>query len=551
MRFNFLARPGEPIDSPPAAAPDSGRRSRFWIIALTIVLGSEVLAVAAFQAPFQRFDRFAIFDSGGELAIQDLIRRGARPGVDFGYLYGLLPLFLSRLWYTLAGLTPGGYRAQVLVCMMISAWGLARFAVYRRVGPLGVVLIVAAVPDLMLVSYVGVVQVLEQTLLINALAEQARGRRATALALLTACTFVKPSLAFVEGLAVVIAIVVANRRSDRSAWAREFGPALFTWALLAMILSATFGPVPLAKTYLPLTGMAVYRLANFGFFGGIGRDFWLLPHAGLRDYFRYELGFWMLGTAVLAWHALVGLRRLARGDSCQDRARGSEIIVTCAAVHIAFVLFLFGHRETWLYSFPMLILGLAALAPIGRWNRSVLSVLVLLLLINDRSKAVEVLRRYKTESPSAATLNLWADPAERAEWSRALELTRGQKPVLLALCEGGALLIPGFEPPTVGYLTPGNALAGEVARKAAQLNTARMIISAEPPDWPGFVFWPEIARALSGCEIVMEGRLLRVYRRVKPPAAGPAPPSHTTTSSRQENFENSDRRRASAPQPDK
>ena len=52
--------------------------------------------------------------------------------------------------------------------------------------------------------------------------------------------------------------------------------------------------------------MAVYRLGNFGFFGGIGRDFWLLPNAGLRDYFRYEVGFWVLGTAVLIWSASRG-----------------------------------------------------------------------------------------------------------------------------------------------------------------------------------------------------------------------------------------------------
>jgi hypothetical protein len=516
MSFDPLADPGEQIAPPPALTTNSFSRSPGPIIALTVLLSIEVLAVSAFQAPFLRFDRFAIFDSGGELAIQDLIRRGEKPAVDFGYLYGLLPLLLSRLWYGLAGLTPSAYRVQVLLCMIVSAWGLARFAVYRRVGPVGVVLIVAAVPDLMLVTYVSLVQVLEQTLLINALAEQARGRRATAFALLTACTFVKPSLAFFQGLAVVIAILAAHRRSDRFAWAREIRPSLITWAVLAAALSLSFGPVPLAKTYLPLTGMAVYRLGNFGFFGGIGRDFWLLPNGGLRDYFRYEVGFWMLGTAVLIGCALVGLRNLVRGRECEDRAVGNEIVVTCASVHIAFVAFLFGHRETWLYSFPMLVLGLATLAPRGHWHRSVLWALAILLLINDRSKAMEVIRRYRTEAPSARALNLWADSGERMEWERALELTRGQQPVLLAMCEGGALLIPGFERPVVGYLVPGNALPGEVARKAAQLAAAPMIVSAQPPNWPGFKFWPEIAAAMGGCEIVMEGRYLRVYRRVTP-----------------------------------
>jgi hypothetical protein len=532
MQFDARGEPRAPIGSPPATIPSVDLRARREIVALTILLGLEVLAVAAFQAPFLRFDRFAIFDSGGELAIQALIRRGLKPAVDFGYLYGLLPLLLSRLWYSLAGLTPSAYRAQVVVCMLFSAWGLARFAAYRRVGPLGVILIALAIPDLMLVTYISLVQVLEQTLLINALAEQARGRRATALALLTVCTFVKPSLAFVQGLAVVISLVAANRRARPAAWARAFGPALFTWALLAAILSLSFGPVPLIKTYLPFTGMAVYRLGKFGFFSGIGRDFWLLPAASLRDYFRYELGFWILASAFLVFGALVGVRRLVRSDANAEERIACEIIVTCAAVHTAFVLFLFGHRETWLYSFPALILGLSALAPLSRPNRSVLWLLAFLLLINDRSKALEVLRRYTTEAPSVITKNLWADRAERAEWENALKLTQGQQPVLLALCEGGTLLFPGFEPPIVGYLTPGNSLPGEVSRKAAQLAQARMIISAEPPDWPGFTLWPEIARAMNGCEIVMEGRSLRVYRRLAPPPALRASPHHPPSSSR-------------------
>src|SRR5262249_18674516 len=109
----------------------------------------------------------------------------------------------------------------------------------------------------------------------------------------------------------------------------------------------------------------------------------------------------------------------------------------------------------------------------------------------------------------------------------------------------------GFEPPIVGYLTPGNAIPSEVSRKAAQLARARMIISAEPPDWFGFTHWPEIARAMKGCELVMEGRTLRVYRRLTPPRALEASPDHTTTSSRQPNFENPDRRGAAAPVPHK
>ncbi len=528
-------------------------RSEFWYrhgtTWLTAALCLEVLLLAIFQTPCLRFDRFAFMDSGAELAMQDLIRRGYRPALDFGYLYGLLPLLLGRFWYGLAGLSPESFRVQMLACMMLSAWGLARFAVARRLSLAGVVLIMLAIPDLLLIQYVTLVHILEQALLINALAEQARGRRATSLALLTACCFVKPALAFVQGLAVVIAIVAASGRGMRAASVRSFGPALATAAVLALILTLGFGAAPLAKTILPFTGMAVYRISRYGFFHGIGREFWVLPHAGIRDYLRYEVGFWMLGTAVLLGGGLAGLRRLARGDSTGDRALDDEIIATCAAVHLGFVVLLFGHRGTWLYSLPMLILGLATLGNGGRRPRIAVWLLAVLLLVNDRSKAVEIVRCWKTLAPSAVTLNLWTDAAERDEWAKALELTRGERPALLATCDGGALLTPGFAQPEVGYLIPGNALPVEARRKAAQLASAPMIVSVLEPDWLGFTFWPDISAALHGCELVMEGHFVRVYRRVGVAPSAP-PPDHATISIRPDRLADLDCRGALNSLPD-
>ena len=400
-----------------------GRRTT-W---LTVFFCAEVLLVAFFQSPYQRLEQFAFMDSGGELAMQDLLRRGYRPALDFGYLYGLLPMLLGRVWYGLAGLSPVSFRLEIVACLLFSAWGLARFASARRLGWTGVAIIALAIPDLLLVSYITLVQTLEQALLINALAEQARGRRATALALLTACCFVKPSLAFVQGLAVVIAIVTTSGGSLR-ATVRSFVPALVTAAGLVLILIVSFGVIPLAKTLLPFTGMAVYRISNYGFFRGLGREFWVLPGAGVRDYFRYEVGCWMLGTAVLLWGGLAALWRLAGGDSPADRAVRDEVIATCVGVHLGFVVFLFGHRGTWFYSLPMLILGLAVLATVGPRVRSLVLLLCCLLLVSDRSKAVELIRRWKTESPSAVTLDVWADAAERDEWAHCLELTRGEQP---------------------------------------------------------------------------------------------------------------------------
>jgi hypothetical protein len=496
---------------------DPGPLGPAWLTVLTVGLAAEVLAVTAFQAPFMTIVRFVWMDSGGELAMQDLMSRGFRPAVDFGYPYGLLPLLIGRAWYGLAGLSPWAFRVEVTACMLVSAWGMARFAAYRRVPAAGLALIALAIPDLLFVTNLTLVQVMEQALLIHALAEQARGRRGAALAWLTACCFVKPSLAYVQGLFVTLAAVAACLKCDRSAWARSFAPPLVTAALLTAILSAFFGPLALAKTLVPGTGMAIYRASNYGFFHGVGRQFWALPNAGLRDYFRYEVGFWLLGTAFLALGGLASLVRSLSSTTEGKSTHDGEVVVTCTAVHLVFVLFLFGHRITWVYSLPVLILGLALLARRGRWQMTFVWILAVFLLVNDRSKAVEVLRLRRTEAASPSTFGLWTTPGMRQEWERVRELTRGQRAVLFAMCEGGAVLEPGFAPPVGGYLIPGNMIPGEARRKAEQLARASVIVSSHPPDWEGFSLWPELAAALDGCEPVMEGQFVRVYRRVSPP----------------------------------
>ena len=490
-----------------------GLSSRWVAGGLTALFVALVFAVSAFQAPLQRFDRFAFFDAGGELAVQDLIRRGYRPTIDFGYQYGLMPLFLDRLWYRIAGLEPLALHIEVMACAVLSAWGMARFAANRRVGAAGIALMMLAIPDLISVTYMTTIHALEPALLINALAEQARGRRALALALVTACCFVKPSLAYFQGLFVLLAIVAATRRADTAAWARALGPAVVTAIVLGGLFALSFGFLPLIKTLFPRNGLAVYRINNLGFFNGIGRDWLYIRGGGLRDYFRYEVGFWILGTLFLSGAGLVALWRRTRGVSTGDLAINDEVIATCAAVHIAFVVFVFGHRGTWVYSLPMLILGLAALGKRGLGHQAIVWGFALMLLVNDRSKAVEVERRWMTDGPSAVTFGLWASPQERAEWARALELSRGHQTAVLAMCDGAALFMPGIAPPVGAYFVPGNPLPIEVHRKAEQLAAAQVIISAHPPDWLGFEFWPEMKAALGGRVRLMDGQTLWVYGR--------------------------------------
>src|ERR1700712_2870455 len=106
---------------------------------LTLLLTSEALALGLLRlAADLRFDWFAFFDGGAELTAHALMARGLRPTIDFGYIYGLVPLLLGEAWYGLFGLRPCAFAAISLLGDMLMAWGLARAVGALRVGSAGV-----------------------------------------------------------------------------------------------------------------------------------------------------------------------------------------------------------------------------------------------------------------------------------------------------------------------------------------------------------------------------------------------------------------------------
>jgi hypothetical protein len=485
-----------------------------WTLALFL---AGVVALSFLQAPNELFFRFAFSDSGTSLTIDDLIGRGFRPTIDFGYIYGLLPLLINRIWFAVLGASPRACRGAILICNLVMAWGLARFAAAQRVGLVGVILLSLAMPDLLRSSYDVLVQALEPALLVHALAEQALGRRDRALALVTATAFVKPSMSYIFGLYLLIATVLTIDHCDLAAWRRALGPALVTGATLALVLGAVYGGRPLANTLIPTSGMEVYRQSNFGFFHGTGRDFWYRPGAGLRGYFRYEIGYWLAGTFLLIGGGLESLVRMMRRGIAKV-AHNDEVVLGCAVLHVVFVTLFFGHRFSWKYYHGLFLLGLAALAPRARWYALAVAGLAVLVLITDKAWVQALADDWRARTPSATTARLWATPEDRREWARVLELTRGSRAVLMAECEGATLLFPQFAPPAVAYLVPGHPLPVEVRRKAAQLAAASLIVKVGPRGDRRFDRWPELIAALDGCQPAWEGNLYQVYRRARPPA---------------------------------
>ena len=401
-----------------------------WFAVLAVAV---FLAATAWNWPTRMGFRGHFFgDPGANLAVQDLIRRGLRPTIDFVYQYGLLALLFGRAWFALLGASPLSFQVSAIVFGLWMIASLTRIVRDRKIGPSGAALLLVGLPFFVPSSQPNFAHGLESALLCQALAEQSRGRRATALALATAAVFAKPSLGFVYGLILLLATLgsLRDRRSVRALLGREgLGPAIATGLILLAVLAAVYGVVPLVRTVIPTAGMANYRAANFGFFRGVGRLFWNPPGVTAGYYVGTVVGFWIVGSLTLMAAGLAAARRLFADRGGAPLATGSgsaaEMVATCALLHATFVL---GPLR------PSVHMGLRYLRPRRRagghdrprprlagwvWG------LVVLASVGHKSTVTGPIAAWKVTSPAPETAGLWETAEARAEWSEVLGMTRG------------------------------------------------------------------------------------------------------------------------------
>lgn len=148
-----------------------------------------------------------------------------------------------------------------LVCAVASTHAVIRFAQAAHLQQLALWLLLVCSPlAIMPGFYPSPTHALEHALLINALACQASGRRATSLALATVCLFVKPTLASCYGPILVVVILFGVRPTPT--------PAAIVGIATGSLLAVEFGLEPLWATLLPIDEARFYAAQNFGFFGG-------------------------------------------------------------------------------------------------------------------------------------------------------------------------------------------------------------------------------------------------------------------------------------------
>ena len=372
------------LDQPPSCSTvpcdhelTAANHNRFRLRTLIAVFMAESLALALLQLPLNLdFSGFALMDQGSNLTVQKLLDRGLIPTVDFGYQYGLLALLIGRSWFALLGRTPEAYAAAMLIFDLLIAWGLARCAYALRAGPVGITLLLFTMLATTLGSYINLAHACEATLICHALAEHANGRRPRALALLTACLFAKPVMAYVYGFLIVLLIV---RRGGILGLMRSAPAAMAIGALLLTGLAAWFGLEPVVQSLLPLRGAEAYKSLNYGFFFGIGRAFWLPTGVTPRHYMFTPAGHYLVGSVVLVAAAIASIWRLVRRPAAIDDIN-AEVIACCGIMHLSFLTSFYGALASWTYYYYILIIGLVAVAARGRRSAMVIALLAVMAL---------------------------------------------------------------------------------------------------------------------------------------------------------------------------
>ena len=333
---------------------------------LAILLGVEVIVIALIRIPYdQGFTAFAFGDRGSWMTVMALVAEGRRPTIAFGYPYGLLPIWLGSGWFHLCAATPRAYQAANVILGLAMAWAIARIVHALRLPFVAIVMVIIALPFAIQSSYPSLAHGLEAALICLAIAEQAAGRRRFALALATAACFAKPSMGYVYGLTLLGCLAAdLHRRGlwrwDGRAWRalwHELQPAVATALALGFVLGWRYGPAPLLATVLPVTGMKDYVAFNFGFFHGIGRNFWY--GTPVLYYFGSVIAFWFAASIALVVGALLALGRMLRG-SAESAPPRDEIVIVTALLHVVFVTMFFAGPTSWSYYSYILVIGAAA-----------------------------------------------------------------------------------------------------------------------------------------------------------------------------------------------
>lgn len=427
------------------------------------------------------FKAFAFYDPGSALRADRLVGEGMMPGVEFAYSYGLLPLTLGRAWFGVFGRSPWAYQGLCLLMAGLLIAALARTAAALKWGWREVALLAVLIPVATPAFYLNQTHAMEAALLAWAVAEQARGRRRHALALVTACVFIKPSMAYVYGVVLTTWIVAEAWRgrgadpTNKWRWEllRNLCPAAAIGIVLTAAMTLMWGWRTVLGTVVPTQARKSYEAAGFGFFKA-GREFWW---GRGWDYLTTEAGWWLVSSALLlasaAWVA--GRRRHAVGKA----SPAQEMVLTLALLHGVFVFCFYAWAGSWMYYGWLLALGITAAVGLREgWAKWILWGVVIGLAVTGQAwHPADGYWAWQREHASR-TGGLWAYRELAEDWEQARAMVKNRKVLWLVngYVEGLDVGVQPAEVPQSWFMSPGLQPTGELAKLRQQIANADVVV---------------------------------------------------------------------------
>ncbi len=97
------------------------RHTRLIFLAASILLLFTTLPVGL------NFEFYVYGDTGANFSTHQFLQKGFVPNVDWGHFYGLLPLVLNKLWFSVFPFQPVSYLFAVFICNVIIALAMANY----------------------------------------------------------------------------------------------------------------------------------------------------------------------------------------------------------------------------------------------------------------------------------------------------------------------------------------------------------------------------------------------------------------------------------------
>jgi hypothetical protein len=452
-------------------------RRMMFLIGLSLVIALRVVFLLPSELDFRNL---AFRDLGSFQHIDRLIGLGLRPGVDFGYTYGLLPVLLQHIYFALFGAgcwTTFGILAIYLLAML-AFWTLLCWDIGPSLVNFGIVLGLSS-----LMIYIDPwpptpAHALMQLSLAFGLYFLLKHRLSLALLIAALGALTIPSLPIaLTGLITLVMVWEWWRTPSRTTrgLATQLAPAAAGYAGAVLLMAAFFGWRSVLKSLFPLGGARVYRAMHFGIFEQ-GRYFWHPPNAHLSYYLITSAGIWLFCSGLLVVFGCMGMVRLARTGKLQGQPL---FVVVCCALHLVFVFVAYGNYLSYVYYSFLLTAGVfAGVSGLDdRRLRIGLSCLLLCFGLLSQVTGVRAGRQlWMTENASPATALLYAPNDFQPEWNSVLSSAKDRRVFLLSYGMGVEFFHPEFGTARSWFLMPGLLLPQEDSYVTQQIRSSDIVV---------------------------------------------------------------------------